>query len=100
MNQSPFRFAGLAVSVLAGACARSGQRSDSPADRSTPDRVVVDSGQRERFKIQRADSSTFYPTIITTGTVAFSGDLSTQVLAPISGPVSRILVSPGARVER
>ena len=36
----------------------------------------------------------------TTGTVAFDGDLSTQVLAPISGPVMRILVQPGAWVKR
>ncbi len=33
-------------------------------------------------------------------TVAFNGDISTQVLAPISGPVARILVEPGARVTR
>jgi cobalt-zinc-cadmium efflux system membrane fusion protein len=36
----------------------------------------------------------------TTGTVAYDGDQSTQILAPISGPVTRILVQPGVRVHR
>ena len=36
----------------------------------------------------------------TTGTVAFNGDRSTQVLAPVSGPITRILVNPGAYVRR
>jgi cobalt-zinc-cadmium efflux system membrane fusion protein len=36
----------------------------------------------------------------TTGTVAFDGDLSDQVLSPISGPVMRILVQPGAWVRK
>src|SRR5262249_10788924 len=35
----------------------------------------------------------------TTGTVAFSADRSTQVLAPMSGPVARILVNPGASIR-
>ena len=42
----------------------------------------------------------YRPTIETTGTVAFDGNLSTQVLAAISGPVVRILVEPGAEVHR
>src|SRR5258707_950512 len=93
----------LAAAILASGCGRAADRPDAPgpaAAPANPDRVVVDSSQRERFKIERSDSSNFYPSVITTGTVAFSGDRSTQILAPISGPVSRILVSPGARVER
>lgn len=93
----------LAAGLLAAACGRAADRADAPAAqgaKASPDRVVVDSGQRDRFRIERSDSSTFNPSVITTGTVAFSGDHSTQILAPISGPVSRILVSPGARVTR
>jgi len=43
--------------------------------------------------------SVFRPVVATTGTVAFNGDHSTQVLAPVSGPVSRILVPLGAQVS-
>ncbi|PYP41494.1 MAG: efflux RND transporter periplasmic adaptor subunit [Gemmatimonadetes bacterium] len=103
MNRLAPPAATLATALLAAACGRAADRSDAPpsaAAKANPDHVVVDSGQRERFRIERSDSSTFFPSVITTGTVAFSGDRSTQVLAPISGPVSRILVTPGARVER
>jgi len=42
----------------------------------------------------------YRPTVQVTGTVAFDGDLSTPVLATISGPVTRVLVQPGTRVAR
>jgi len=42
----------------------------------------------------------FQKTIETTGTVAFNQNRSTQVLSPISGPVSRIVVNIGTRVSR
>jgi membrane fusion protein, heavy metal efflux system len=35
-----------------------------------------------------------------TGTVAFNGDKSTQVLSPVSGPVAQLLVQVGTRVVR
>jgi len=51
----------------------------------------------------RVDAVTFVPfrtSVQTTGTVAFNGDRSTQVLAPVSGPIMRILVNPGAYVRQ
>jgi cobalt-zinc-cadmium efflux system membrane fusion protein len=42
----------------------------------------------------------YRPTVQTTGVVAFDGNLSTQVLAPISGPVVRLLVEVGAVVRK
>ena len=56
--------------------------------------------QLEHLKIAPVSSVAFRPEVQTTGTVAFDGDLSTQVLAPISGPVMRILVQPGTWVKR
>jgi cobalt-zinc-cadmium efflux system membrane fusion protein len=56
--------------------------------------------QLEHLKIAPVASVAFRPEVQTTGTVAFDGDLSTQVLAPISGPVMRILVQPGAWVKK
>jgi cobalt-zinc-cadmium efflux system membrane fusion protein len=52
------------------------------------------------LKIAPVASVAFRPEVKTTGTVAFDGDMSTQVLAPISGPVLRILVQPGAWARR
>ena len=42
----------------------------------------------------------FRKTITTTGTVAFDQNRSTQVLSPISGPVSRIIANIGSHVSR
>jgi membrane fusion protein, heavy metal efflux system len=56
--------------------------------------------QLEHLKIAPVSTVAFRPEVQTTGTVAFDGDLSTQVLAPISGPVMRILVQPGTWVKR
>ena len=55
--------------------------------------------QRARIHVQPVLAASFHPTVDVSGTVAFDGDHSTQVLAPISGPVSRVLVEPGAQVE-
>jgi cobalt-zinc-cadmium efflux system membrane fusion protein len=55
--------------------------------------------QRGRIHIAPVTLSSFTPTVEVSGTVAFDGDHSTQVLAPISGPVTAILVEPGAQVE-
>ncbi len=55
--------------------------------------------QLARLHTQRVDSVTFRPLLQTTGTVSFDADISTAVMAPISGPVTRILVQPGAVVR-
>src|SRR5215470_17791634 len=90
----------MAAALIVAACGRApAVMRDSTAVARDPNRVSVDSAQRERFKIERIDSVRFTPIISTTGTVAFSGDRSTQVLAPMSGPVTRILVNPGAEVH-
>ena len=56
--------------------------------------------QRARLEVAPVATTAFRPTTEVTGTVAFNGDISTQVLSPISGPVARVLVEPGARVGR
>lgn len=89
----------LTIGLLAG-CARDENGRDPHAPQAVKGRITVDSAQRTRFKIETVVLAQFNPSILTTGTVAFSADRSTAVLAPISGPVSRILVEPGARVER
>ncbi len=62
--------------------------------------VVLTPAQASRIRISPVDVSAYRSSIQTTGTVAFNGDHSTQVLAPVSGPVTRILVNPGAVVRR
>ncbi|MEP6590689.1 MAG: efflux RND transporter periplasmic adaptor subunit [Gemmatimonadota bacterium] len=71
--------------------AATSQASDSVAS--------ITAAQRSQIVTSVVEARPFAPTILTTGTVAFNGDRSTQVIAPISGPVSRILVNPGDQVR-
>ncbi len=86
--------------LFLAACGKRDRPAESIAAATTGDTVALDSTQRGQIRTATVDSSQYRPVVITTGTVAFNGDRSTQVLAPISGPVSRILVSPGALVSR
>jgi cobalt-zinc-cadmium efflux system membrane fusion protein len=71
----------------------------SPEARTRPATLTLLPDQLARVKVEAAAISSFRRTIETTGVVAFDADQATQVLAPISGPVSRLLVSVGARVK-
>jgi cobalt-zinc-cadmium efflux system membrane fusion protein len=105
----------LAASLALGACSQSSAASDSArkgsaaaaaaaspaADSggSAAGRVMVPAEQLAKLHIEPVAESKFRPTIQATGTAQFNADVSTQVLAPISGPVTRILAEPGASVR-
>lgn len=84
----------LAVVGGATACGRTAAKSDASAAAT----FGLTENQRARIHVAPVGVATFRPTVEVSGTVAFDGDHSTQVLAPISGPVTRVLVEPGARV--
>ena len=92
--------------VLLGACSGKSEAraaADSTiAKKAAPGitSTTLTPDQLEHLRIAPVSPVAFRPEVQTTGTVAFDGDLSTQVLAPISGPVMRILVQPGAWVKR
>lgn len=62
--------------------------------------VTLTPAQASRIRVATVTMQAYRPVVQTTGTVAFNGDRSTQVLAPVSGPITRILVNPGAVVQR
>jgi cobalt-zinc-cadmium efflux system membrane fusion protein len=88
------------AALLAGALAATGCGRDSKAD-DTADHpaTMLTPAQRQRLRLEPVSTTTFRPAIEVTGTVAFDGDRSTQQICPISGPVSKVLVEPGARVQ-
>lgn len=94
----------LAVAALgsaAVACSGSGSK-DAPAA-AAPNKAAgftLTPAQQARVHVITVAQSTFRPTVDATGTVAFDGDRSTQVIAPVSGPVTRLLVEPGRYVTR
>src|SRR4051812_48838959 len=89
----------VAAVLLVGACS-GGDKSKSVADSSTVTKAgfSISAAQQARIHVITVAPTVFRPTVSTTGSVAFNGDRSTQVLSPVSGPVSQILVPLGARV--
>jgi membrane fusion protein, heavy metal efflux system len=94
------RLAGL---TFIGACSSNAatKTADSTTTaRSTPRDFTVTEAQRQRLHIITVQPVSFRPAVEATGNVAFNGDRSTQVLSPVSGPATKVLVSPGANVTR
>lgn len=106
--------AAAVASVALGACSKSAEADSAtsgkgstaaaaaavPSDTSaTAGTVIVPAEQLSRLHVETVAASNYRPTIQATGTVQFDADVSTQVLAPISGPVTRILAEPGASVR-
>ena len=81
----------------AGDSVRAAARRDSGTRASD---VSLTPAQGSRIRVSTVTLQPFRPSVQTTGTVAFNGDQSTQVLAPVSGPITRILVNPGSVVRR
>ena len=61
--------------------------------------MTLTAAQRQNIQLYTVAPSKFRKTIETTGTVDFDNDQATSVLAPFSGPVSRLLVSLGEQVK-
>ena len=66
----------------------------------TPHNVTLTPAQLQHIRIYSVGSAEFRKSIETTGVVDFDNDQATSVLAPFSGPVSRLLVAAGDRVRK
>jgi cobalt-zinc-cadmium efflux system membrane fusion protein len=99
INRTLLLSASAAVLLAACSGADAGEAATSAAD-PPPAGLVISAAQRARIHSIAVKTTSYTPTVRTTGTVQFDGDRSTSVLAPISGPVTRVLVEPGAEVRR
>ncbi|MGA7616698.1 MAG: efflux RND transporter periplasmic adaptor subunit [Thermoanaerobaculia bacterium] len=90
--------AALLILPMAG-CQGSDQAAPVPAN-DPSDAIRLTPEQVRGIRTAPVELTSFHRTIEATGTVAFDQNRSTEVLAPISGPVSKILVDVGARVRR
>jgi cobalt-zinc-cadmium efflux system membrane fusion protein len=93
---SLFLAAGLAV--LAGCSPKSGVNPQTPS--ITASNVKLTAEQLKNIRLYKVEDSIFHRTVETTGVVDFDNDQATSVLAPFSGPVSRLVVSLGDRVKQ
>ncbi len=66
----------------------------------TAGNVVLTAAQQQNIHIYSVEPIKYRKTIETYGTVDFDNDQATSVLAPFSGPVSRLLVSLGDAVKQ
>jgi membrane fusion protein, heavy metal efflux system len=62
--------------------------------------VTLTAAQRQHIHLYTVEPSKFRKTVEAFGAVDFDNDQATSVLAPISGPVSRLLVSLGDQVKK
>jgi cobalt-zinc-cadmium efflux system membrane fusion protein len=92
----------MALASIAAAAALSGcsKRDEPPPAPVTAGNVKLTAAQRQSVRIYTVQSSLFHNTVETSGVVDFDNDQATSVLSPISGPVSRLLVSLGQRVKK
>ena len=86
------------VGMLAGCSA--GQSASAPADASTPRNLTLTAEQRGHIRIDTIAPSPYRTTVETTGVVDFDNDHATSVIAAFSGPVSKLLVSVGDKVNK
>ena len=94
-------FGACAVSsVLFGSASPAADAAEAAPDRAAvASNLVVTAAQRQKIHTETVKPANFRPTVETTGTVDFDGDQATTVLAPVGGPVTRLVVSLGAKVK-
>lgn len=92
-----FVFAGVAA-LFAGCTRTDATRTTTDSTKLRAAGFTIPSAQLARIHVITLTPTVFRPTVSTTGSVAFNGDRSTQVISPVSGPVLQILVPLGARV--
>jgi cobalt-zinc-cadmium efflux system membrane fusion protein len=96
-NRLSIRALLIALVVLAGC-------SKPPGDEKPPaaptNNVTLTPAQRQNIRLFTVAQAKFHKTIDTTGSVDFDNDQATSVLAPFSGPVSKLVVSLGQTVKK
>ncbi len=73
---------------------------DNNSNANTPSNVTLTPDQLQHIRVVTVGVSDFHKSVDANGIVDFDNDRSTAILAPISGPVSRLLVDLGAHVRK
>lgn len=86
----------LAAAILAG-CSGKPQPAQSA---TTPHDVTLTKVQQQSIQVITVEPTQYRDAITTTGVVDFDRNHATDVLAPFSGPVTRLLVTLGQKVAK
>ena len=87
-----------AIAVSAG-CSQPSANPPQPAAAAAGN-IKLTPAQKQNIHIYTVATSRFHKTIDTTGAVDFDNDRATSVIAPFSGPVSRLIAPLGAHVKK
>jgi membrane fusion protein, heavy metal efflux system len=87
----------LPIVSFSGCTSKTDTNAQTPVSASN---VTLTPAQARNIQLYSVASSKYYKTIETSGAVDFDNDQATSVLAPFSGPVSRLLVSLSDRVKK
>lgn len=98
MNRRPWM--AVAVAALAACSSGCSRRVEPAAVPAAAGNVKLTAAQRQHVRVYTVESSRFHETVEATGVVDFDNDQATSVLSPVSGPVSRLLVSLGQQVKK
>lgn len=88
----------LATLSLAGLSACAAKPDAAAKADATPRNVTLTAAQLQHIRLATVSRTDFRKTIEAAGVVDFDNDQSTAVTSPISGLVTRLLVSPGQQV--
>ena len=86
------------VAILALAASACSQSAKKPANNGA--NLTLTQAQRQHIHFYTVVPARFHKTVVTNGTVDFDQDQSTNVISPITGPVTRLLVSLGEEVKK
>jgi cobalt-zinc-cadmium efflux system membrane fusion protein len=98
--QSKSLIAAVTAAVLSFAGCSAQVESGAQASAAAANNVTLTTAQRQHIRLFSVEPVKFHKTIEAMGVVDFDNDQATSVLAPFSGPVSRLLVSLGDRVKK
>ncbi len=90
----------VATMLLAFALAGCSGKPAPQESSATPHNVTLTKAQQSSIHIVTLESSQYHTSIVTTGVVDFDHDRATDVLAPFSGAVTRVLVNLGENVRK
>ncbi len=90
--------AALLATVALGACSSHQDAPQSAA--TTPHNVTLTQAQQQSIRLYTVEPSSYRTVTDTTGVVDYDQNRSTAVLAPFSGPVTKVLVSLGQKVKQ
>ena len=92
--------AAAAIAAIASGTGCSKKIDAAQASAAAGGNVTLTAAQRQNIRLYTVVTAQFHKSIEPTGIVDFDNDQATSVLAPFSGPVARLLVSPGDEVKK